>query len=159
MATFEIRPITPVYFNEWYRYRTPPLADSQTFLKGAPVVITAGKTNEAGTNPALIAGFTTADADSYDWNYDTLGMVEGNVPIALSTHEFRGTLVGTFAAADVGATFGVTKGGDGVWYVDRAKSASNQRVTITGTDDEVAVGDVNVPVTFVVLPANRQAVV
>ena len=47
------------------------------------------------------------------------------------------------------------QGGAGYWAVDYAKDSSAQRVRITGVDSEAADGDVNIPVTFVILPANQ----
>lgn len=158
--TFAIRPISPVFYRDNDHYVTPALADSQNFLKGAPALISAGgKAGEAGANPAVIAGFFTAASDSYAEFYDTFGTTVPSIPIATADREFRGTLKGTFAANDVGTTFGITKDATtGYWTVDKSKSSSNQRVLITGVDQEVAVGDIDVPCTFVVLTANRQVI-
>lgn len=160
-TTFAMRRISPVIRNESYRFVTPPLAAAQDFVKGAPAVLDAtGTVSEAGVNPADILGFFTADSDQYDWKEDTLGHVTPAVPVALATHTFRGTFVGTFAAADVGVTYGITEqGGSGIWYVDKAKAGANQRVLLLSVDDEVEVGDINPPCTFTVLPANRQVVI
>jgi hypothetical protein len=156
-TTFALRPISPVIRNESYRYVTPPLAAAQDFKKGAPALLNVtGTVQEGGTNPADILGFFTAASGQYDWKEDTLGKVVPAVPVALATGVFRGTLKGTFAAADVGEDFGITEDASGYWVVDRAKSGSNQRVLVIGVDDEVEVGDIDVPCTFTVLPANRQ---
>lgn len=159
-TTFALRPISPVIRNESYRYVTPPLAAAQDFTKGAPALLNVtGTVQEAGANPAAILGFFSADAEQYDWKEDTLGKVTPAVPVALATGVFRGSLVGTFAAADVGATFGITEQVDGTWTVDRAKTGGDARVRVLGVDDEVVVGDINVPCTFAVLEANRQVVI
>jgi hypothetical protein len=159
-TTFALRPISPVIRNESFRYVTPPLAAAQDFVKGAPAFLDDGAVEEAGTNPAAILGFFTADAAQYDWKEDTLGRVTPAVPVALATGVFRGTLKGTFDPDDIGATFGITRDATtGYWYVDLAKSSSNQRVTLLGVDDEAVEDDIDVPCTFAVLPANRQVVI
>lgn len=138
------------------------MAASQTFKTGAPLAKSAadGTVEEAGTNPAAIIGIATAPASGYDWQYDTLKTVAKSMPFATADQEFRGTLYGTIAdvSAVIGATYGVTKQASGYWTVDAAKNASNQRVTITGVDDGVKDGDINIPVTFTILPANRAVV-
>jgi hypothetical protein len=161
MATFAIRPIHPVKRLDGYTFLDLPLAAAQTFEAGAPVYrdpAGPGTVAEAGTNPSLIAGFFLAAAADYAWKEDTFGTVVPSVPFATADQEFRGTFEGTFAANDVGAIFGITRHSSGVWVVDKTKSGSNQRVRITGIDDEVAVGDVNPPVRFVVIEANRQVI-
>lgn len=159
MATYAIRPITPVIRNESYRYVTYPLADSQTFKKGAAVLLnTDGKVEECGADPALILGFATADAADYAWEDDTFGTVAPSVPVALATGVFRGTLEGTYDAdGHISVDFGVVKDATGYWTVDETDE-SNVRVLLIGVDDGVVDGDVNVPCTFTVLPANRQVV-
>lgn len=161
-TTYATRHISPVIFNEGFRYVTPPLAAAQDFKKGAPALMgVTGTVAEAGVNPPLILGFFTADADQYDWKDDTLGTVDPAVPVALATHVFRGTLTGTFAANDVGSQFGLTEQVGDIWTLDRAKdvASTHHRALVLSVEDGVAVGDINVPVTFTVLPANRQAVI
>lgn len=159
MATFAVRPITPVIRNESYRYVTYPLGASQDFKKGAPALLTSdGTVDEAGANPAVILGFFTADADQYDWEDDTFGLVNPAVPVALATGVFRGTLEGTVnLATDINDEFGLVEDATGYWTVDRSQT-STVRVKVIGFDDGVVTGDVNPPCTFIVLPANRQVV-
>ena len=170
-TTFAFRNISPVIFNESYRYKTYPLDAGETFVKGAPAVLDDGVVAETGANPAAILGFFTADADQYDWKEDTFGHVEPAVPVALATGTFRGTMshaTGTVGGVAftwewdpdvIGDTFGITENADGVWVVDAEKDAANQRVVVLGVDDEVEADDINPPVIFAVLPANRQVVV
>jgi len=159
MATFAIRPITPVIRNESYRYVTYPLGASQDFQKGAPALLTSdGTVDEAGANPAVILGFFTADAAQYTWQDDTIGHVNPAVPVALATGVFRGTLEGTVnLATDLNDEFGLVEDATGYWTVDRSQTTT-VRVKVIGFDDDVATGDVNAPCTFIVLPANRQVV-
>lgn len=167
MATFAIRPIGEQYNTASTRFHTPDVDPAADFLTGAFVVLNGEVIEEAGTNPALIYGVATADAKSYDWVKDTHGHGVPAVPVALANQEFRGTLLGTFnAAADIGTNYGVTKDSSGYWVVDKSKTGANARVTVTGTDRiasptdggiiPIEDGDINVPVTFVIIPANRQ---
>lgn len=157
MAEFAIRPITPVHFNESNEYLSYPVATGEDFTKGAPVVMSGGEVSEGGADPASILGFATAGVADYSWQEDTFGYVSKRVPVALSDMEFRGTLEGTFAAADVGTEYGLVEDASGFWVVDKTDT-TNTRVVITGVDDEAEVGDTNVPVTFRVLDANRQVI-
>lgn len=154
--TYVLRKIAPVRATDRDIYVDYPLADSQDFEAGAPVVLSTGKISECGADPSSILGFATAGAADYAWMYSTRGDVVPQVPIALAGAEFRGSLKGTFAAADVGSKFGLVDD-SGTWVVDRSET-SNTRVVITGVDDGVEVGDINVPCTFVVLAANRQVI-
>lgn len=160
MATWTIRPITPVIHNESYRYKTYPLGASQDFQKGAPALLTSdGTVDEGGANPAVILGFFTADAADYAWMDDTIGHVTAAVPVALATGEFRGTLEGTVdITTDINDEFGLVEDATGYWTVDRSQTTT-VRVKVIGFDDDVVTGDVNPPCTFIVLPANRQVVV
>lgn len=157
MATYAIRPITPVIRNESYRYVNYPLAAAQTFKKGAPLVLgTAGTVSEGGTDPTIILGFAAADAADYAWQADTFGTVVASVPVALADGVFRGTLEGTYdSAAHLSTDFGLVKDATGYWTVDETDE-TNVRVIVIGVDDGVANGDVNVPCTFRVLAAHRQ---
>lgn len=157
MATWAIRPITPVRQKGDEEFVTYPLASGQDFSKGAPAVLqTDGTVQEAGADPSAILGFFTSDAAGYDWRDDTFGHANPAVPVALADQVFRGTLEGTYdAAADIGDEFGLVEDATGYWTVDRTDTA-NARVVIVDVDDDVEDGDVNVPVTFRVLAANRQ---
>lgn len=161
MATHELRPIYPVDGgdNADFDFRNWPQAANQDFLAGAFLAISSGggTVEEAGANPASIVGVSLAPASGYDWQYDTFGTVTPGIPFATADTEFRGTLVGTIAdvSAVIGSTYGVTKQVSGYWAVDSSKSSSNQRVRITGVDDTVQDGDTDIPVTFVILPANQ----
>lgn len=157
MATYAIRPIAPVKRLESYTFLTAPITSAQTFKAGALVLrADAGTFTECGADPALIAGVAlhaVADANPAD----TFGTVVPLVTVAAADQEFRGTFEGTWAADDVGKSYGVVLDATGYWTIDKSDTV-NTRVRITGVEDGVAVGDVNVPVTFVFLPANRQVI-
>ncbi len=148
-----------------FSFRNRPIGAGETFKTGAVLVDgTHGAVDEAGTNPAAIIGVALADAAGYAWQSDTFGTVVPSMPFATADQEFRGTFAADDAvqtpvvtadvSAIIGNTYGVTLDTDtGYWIVDSSKSASNQRVTITGVEGED--GDSNVPVTFTILPANR----
>lgn len=158
--TFELRPIYPVSGGDDadFDFRNWTIGASETFKRGAFLVSGGnGEVDEAGANPSAIIGVALADAADYAWQHSTLGDVVPSMPFATADTEFRGTLVGTISdvSAVIGATYGVTKQVSGYWAVDYSKSASNQRVTITGVEDEAVDGDINIPVTFTILPTNR----
>lgn len=161
MATFNIRPITPVRYFRDERFLNRRFAAGQSFVKGTPVVLNpTGTISEIGVDGAVILGFSTAGTGDYDWRYDSFGYVNRGCPVARADQEFRGTLLGVFAAADVGTAYGLVEHASGYWTVDKAETLAT-RVRITGVDNfgidaNPAPGDTNVPVTFIVLPANRQ---
>lgn len=148
-------------YKEGETFRTIALAASQTFLAGAPAILATddNTVEEGGADPASIVGFFLADAEDYAWMYDTFGTVVPAVPVALANAEFRGTLKGTYAKATdvIGKAYGLVKDASGYWTVDKADT-TNTRVTITGIEDGVANGDIDVPIRFVVLPANRAVI-
>lgn len=141
---------------------TLPQAAVPTFLRGYPVVVTAGLVDECGVNPASIAGFALQD------NSTNPGFAAANSPtvitgrsstasiaIANDSTEFMGPLVNGSAviiapvAADLGASYGFTKFGT-VWSIDKAKTAGNARAIITDIDI------LNNLVIFKILKANQQ---
>jgi len=158
MVTWAIRPIHPVYRRDSDVFKNYDLASGETFKAGAFVLRDSdGNFAEVGAAPALIAGVALAAVDDYSWKDDTFGTVDPSVPVAMADQEFRGTLEGTFAAADVGDEFGVVLDASGYWTIDKTETGTTQ-VQVTGKDDAVAVGDINAPVRFIVLPANRQVI-
>jgi hypothetical protein len=151
----------PVKRLDGYTFRDIPYAAGETFPAGALVLRDAnGEIAECGVDPALIAGVATAAVADYAWKADTFNTVAPSVPIATADQEFRGTMVGIWAAANLGASYGVTANAvTGEWEIDQAKvAAADLRVQIVGVDDDVAVGDVNPQVRFVILTANRQVI-
>ena len=164
MAEFAIRRITPVRFNEGYFFKTPVVDDDADFGAGAPAHLSAGEADVAGVNDTPsedIAGFFTAGTGDYAWKEDTFGTVVPSVPIAPANQEFRGTLLGTFAASDVGSEYGLDTeevDGEDIWVVDKENTGDDARVLVIAVDQEVEVGDTNVPCRFVVLPDHRQVI-
>ena len=157
-TTFATRPIHPVKRLEGYTFKAYPLAAAADFEQGAPVLLTDGEFDETGANPALIAGFALASTDDYAWKEDTFGTVVPSVPVAMAGQEFRGTFTGVWDPDFIGREFGITEQGGGIWTVDAAKDAANERVVIVGVDDEVEADDIDVPVRFIVLEDNRQVI-
>lgn len=164
--TFKIRAFGEQYNASDTRFGTKAPASGQVFKAGAPVVLgSGGEISEIASKAATeIYGVVTADADSYDWAADTHGKVLPKIPVALAGEEFHGTLLGTFANADIGGEFGLSKQGD-TWVVDKSET-TDKRVVVTGIDPiainddgvtvEVKAGDINVPISFMFLPAYRQ---
>jgi hypothetical protein len=157
MATYAIRPITPVFRNEAYRFVTYPVKDAEDFEKGAAVLLNDdGEIEECGADPALVLGFALAGTDDYEWKDDTFGNVKPSIPVALADQTFRGTLEGTYDAdGHISVDFGLVKDATGYWTVDETDE-TNVRVILIGVDDGVVDGDVNVPCTFTVISSVRQ---
>jgi hypothetical protein len=131
-------------------------AASPVFLQGAPLLLTAGVAAEAGANPALIAGFAAEPGTGArltvvlpDTTHSLMHRAtEGNRFWITTTSD--GTTLQAPVQADVGATFGITKGTDGIWTLDRSKNAANQRVFVHQIDAGRFCAEVSV------LAANRQ---
>lgn len=163
-TTWDIRPISPVRWQEKEAYRNFKLHAGQTFLKGAPLIFATddNTVEEGGTDPTPIVGFAAADADGYDWQKDTFQTVFPSMPVALAEgNVFRGSLIGTYDA-DVhvlGWDCGIVEdGSSGYWGLDETDE-SNVLARIVGFEDGVADGDVNIPVLFVVIEADRTVIV
>ena len=117
------------------------------FEVGEVLIHSAGEVVSAGADPAAgtIVGIALASDDGAPGfnmaNQPTT--VTGrtkNVPVAVANgNVFRGRLVSGSAtviapvAADVGASYGITKFGS-VWYVDKAKTGGSARVVVTKVD-------------------------
>jgi hypothetical protein len=152
--------IHPVKRLDGYVFKTNRLAAGANFVNGAAIVRNAaGDFAECGANPPLIAGFSCASVANYNWKQDTFGTVVPSVPVAMSNQEFRGTMIGgVWAAADLGASYGLLRNAGTLrWEVNKA-DAVNTRVMIVGVEDGTQVGDAAPSVRFVVLPANRQVI-
>ena len=160
-----------MHYKEGESYRTRPLAASQTFKAGAPIVGSAGTFQEAGAAPQSIVGFATAGAAEYAWKHDTFGTVKPAVPVALADQEFRGTLASSASGSDgyevgpnpqsiVGSAFGlVVDANTGYWVLNKAVTTGNGAIAkVTGVDKEVQEGDFNPPVRFVIIPSARDVI-
>lgn len=169
MATHAIRPITPVYRVGRERFNMVPLSASQDFKVGTPIVQNAsdGTYEEAAADPTAIAGISLAAADDYSWYADTFGNTAASIPIASPDQVFLGSLsdVGSATAvtiADVSAQIGVDYGlvedaTTGYWVVDQA-DVTNTAVRITGIHDDMADGDGNIWVYFVIHSDTQEAI-
>ncbi len=160
MPTYNVRHIHPSKSVRDDVYDTRELGAGVTFQKGAPLRVPNGTTTFviAGAAADLIAGFATAGSAGYDWMRDTFNNVRPKVPAARSDQEFRGTLLGTYADTDNGAEYALgttVVAGQTIYVIDKA-AITAAKVRIIGVDDGVKAGDINVPVRFVVLPAQRQ---
>ncbi len=159
-TTYNVREIHPSKSVRDEVFDTRELGAGVTFEKGAPLRVPTGdsKFALAGAAADLIAGFATSASAGYDWMRDTFNNVRPKVPVARSDQEFRGTLLGTYADTDNGAEYALgttVVNGKTVYVIDKA-AITAAKVRIVGKDDGVVAGDINVPVRFVVLPAQRQ---
>lgn len=156
MATFDIRPFTPLQRVGDERFFARQMKAGETFKTGAAVLVDSNnELAECGADPATIYGVALASAADYAWKYDSFGFVDFEIPFAKADQPFRGTLKGTFAASDIGTSYGLLKDSTtGIWVVDKAETSAT-RVRVISVDDEVVASDVNVPCTFVFLAANQ----
>ena len=125
-------------------------SSGQTFVRGAIMVpgsgANLGKYQEAGVNPAVIAGVALQSVDTAP------GFAMANSPttitgrqtkISMATNnsqtEFEATLTNgsstrvTPATTDIGQRYGVTAY-SGVWVLDKAKIGNDARAEVTGID-------------------------
>lgn len=139
-------PRFPAYPNQGRTVREYPLADDADFLEGALVLAAAGKVDECGENPAAILGVALHDTGALPLDEAML------VAVAKSRSTF--IMQGNVAPvqADEGVAYGVTKDADGVWHVDKTKTAGNARVMV----ERVFIGNGRDQYEVSVLPANRQ---
>lgn len=123
-------------------------ASADAIVLGSVLVYTAGEYALAGADPALIAGVALQAKDTAP-GYDA-----ANSPVPITGREQKiavavANLVTVFQSkltngsstritpvqADVGAQYGITAY-DGVWTVDKNKTAASARVIIVGIDLE-----------------------
>lgn len=111
----------PAVPNKGRRIRRFPLAAGETYVEGAPVLLTAGEITEAGANPAVILGFAASDAVLVELDPDP-GFKLVYVAYPDSTFLVEGTA--DPAVANVGVAFDLDVDGNGVAEVDTASSAA-----------------------------------
>jgi hypothetical protein len=131
-----------------------PEKASSTFKKGALCFVNAGFLDECGADPSLMMGIATADGS----NNAADGGVNNIVELAHPDTLFRGYVdtsasegTGTTATTDLGKGYGFTKSATGgIWYVDKNKTTTSNRVSIWEFWSEAgyAVGDVRTHVLF-----------
>ena len=132
---------------------TWPVDAAATWVRGAVGVDDGGgELTEGGTNPTLIAGIATAKTPLTNTNITT---ADGKFIPATPGCVFEGRVddngalgTGAIAATDLGTEYGITEDADGIWYVDKGKTAAaDVRVRIMKLID--AAGTVNGRVWFV----------
>ena len=143
------------------RIREKPLAAASSFKRGAALVMDAnGAWAEAGADPAAIAAFAESDCGTDTLGYGGHGTKEfppGFMQASLADGQaFHAEYTGTLPAA-AGSTYGITKGADGLWRVDFAKTGATARVKLDSIDWTAAPLNRN-RVLVTVLAANVQAV-
>ena len=121
---------------------------ADAIVQGSVLVLAAGEYNLAGADPALLAGIALQDKDTAP------GYAAANNPVPITGREqkisiaeinsvtvFQATLTNGSAVriapvqADVGAQYGITAY-NGVWTIDKAKTAADARVIVVGIDLE-----------------------
>lgn len=121
--------------------------DAQTFIRGAVMVPEAGNTGkyeEAGADPALIAGVALQGVDTAPGfamanNPSPITGRQQKISMAIANTQtiFEATLTNGSATrvapaqTDVGQQYGITAY-SGVWTVDKAKTGASARVIVLG---------------------------
>lgn len=124
-----------------------PLAAAQTFLTGAFVVRDgSGNIAECGADPASIYGLAAEPAGKEPVDAANKIIVEK----ATEKAKWWMPCSANPTAANSGVSYGITKGADGYWYVDFAKTAASARVYVHQVDTDTNRVEVSV------LAANRQ---
>jgi hypothetical protein len=134
-----------------------------TFLRGAVLAIAAGLVNEAAADPAAIYGVALAGANSSPGEAAANNPVQITGPrrkVAVARADnitvfgallYTGGVLTTPTVADIEAQYGLTKQANGLWTVDKSKTAGSARVSVKSID---AVSGL---VYFKFLPANITA--
>lgn len=127
--------------------RPYPEEASQTYKKGAVLVQDASskELEEAGADPSNIAGVAIKDAVGTAGEgvpHYTPG--DGNV-FEASIDDGTEDDTYTLAATDIGASYGLAKTSDGLWYIDQSETGTKSVRILDNKDD---VGDVNGRVFF-----------
>jgi hypothetical protein len=154
MARNDIRPFRPGSGGTQNQVAYP-LAGSQTFEEGEPVVLSGGSIQECATNPAVVAGISVGTSQGKDANGDdgtrpTGTLIQVYTPTdeqLFVTQNFATDGSGTPATpaqSNVGSQAGFTLDGSGGWYVDT--NAVNKHVEIVAVLDGNGqpIGDTNV---------------
>lgn len=103
---------TAAFPNKGRRVKEYALAEGAAFLMGAAVVVAAGEADEAGADPAAIAGFALHDAGAMP-HVDRVLIAKAEDG---STFFMEGDRAPT--QADIGESYGLIKDADGIWIVD-----------------------------------------
>jgi hypothetical protein len=144
------------------RVRVRPTVSGGSWALGSLLLLNAsGEWAECGADPALIGAVSEHPVGAGSGALAPIGRQEFPPNEAIGSlvdneQTFHCDYAGTLPSV-VGGTFGVTRGADGIWRVDFAKSAANQRVKLVSID-ETAAPLSRRRVTVVFLAANVQSV-
>lgn len=113
------------------RVRELPMASSTSFTKGALLVVNnSGQFAECAANPTAVAAVAMSPAGTDATGLNHTGRIEfpPNVMGGVAVQDevwFSAEFVGDLPA-NPGASYGVTKGSDGVWRVDFDKDGTGE---------------------------------
>lgn len=120
---------------------TAPEGASETYLRGAPLVYSGGRVDEAGANPRSIVGIALHNGQ----NNAAEGAVNAQYCPAIQGVIFEGSIdtsaaegTGAIALADLGAEYGITESSN-LWYIDKNKTTggTNTVARVVGFRDPV----------------------
>lgn len=134
---------------------TWPVDSAAAYVRGAVLIDDGGgEVTEGGANPTSIVGVATAKhppSNNYSIDIGKFTPAYPNVPFEGSIDDSSDLGNGASAATDIGTAYGITEDGDGVWYIDKNKTAAaDVRVRITKLVD--AAGTTQGRARFVFLP-------
>lgn len=131
---------TPTGTGAVEKVRSRPVVSGGVWTLGALLLLNAnGEWAECGADPALVGGVSEHPVGPGSGSLAPIGRVEFPPNECIATLVSNGALftcayAGTLPTV-VGGTFGVTRGADGIWRVDFAKNAANQRVKLVSIDE------------------------
>lgn len=135
------------------RMRTAPVDAAATWERGAVLINVSGELEEGGVNPVSIVGIANAAhpaTNSFSTDIGKHHPALHGVEFEASIDDSSAIDSGAIAAADQFTAYGITEDANGVWYVDKNKTAAAVvRVRITKLLDTV--GTINGRVRFVFL--------
>lgn len=139
--------------------RQKPVASGAAFNLGALLLMDAnGAWAECGADPVAIGAVAESGYGTDSSGFARLGKKEfppGYMQgtLVMNEQEFHALYVGDLPAAN-GGSYGVTRGADGIWRVDFAKTAGDARLKLVGRWTDAPINKSRVMVVF--LAANVQ---
>lgn len=141
--------VRPAIANKGRILREFPLASGATYVDGAVLLVSSQELNEAGTDPAVIAGFAPENAVYGSGDDFNPGRRLVCIAGAKSTFWIEGSTA-PVEATHVGNSYGLTKDAGGQWYLDIAKTAASARAIVLAVDTVRGLFEISI------LAANRQ---
>ena len=156
MATQAIRAVEIALGSPFWSWENEEAA-TQTYLRGAVVIYSAGYVQEASTDPADILGIALRAGQNGDAAGDKRANFVPLLPGTVIEANLAQAAANTVSAAtDVGKAYGLVKRTSGTahWVIDSAETSSTRCRIIGFVGGKPKVGDTNARVYAVVFAAN-----